>query len=95
VDRSLGKRVVAGALRSEGAKVEVHDDHFLPDAPDEEWLAVVGQKGWVVLTKDNRLRYHSREKATLLRRGVRAFILTARNLKGQEIARAFTAALPT
>jgi predicted nuclease of predicted toxin-antitoxin system len=94
VDRSLGKYVVAQALRSKGAKVEVHDDHFLPDATDEEWLATVGRKGWVVLTKDNRLRYHSREKATLLRWRVRAFILTARDLKGEEIARAFVAALP-
>lgn len=94
VDRSLGKHVVAQALRLAGATVEVHDDRFPPDATDEEWLADVGKKGWIVLTKDNRLRYHSREKATLLRWGVKAFILTARNLKGDEIAGAFAAALP-
>ncbi len=94
VDRSLGKFVVPQALRLQGAKVEVHDDHFSPDATDEKWLADVGQKGWIVLTKDNRLRYHTREKSVLLRYGVRAFILTAHNLTGQEIAHAFTAALP-
>lgn len=94
IDRSLGKHVLAQALRSAGAKVEVHDDHFPPDASDEDWLAEVGERRWVVLTKDNRLRYHDREKATLLRHGVRAFILTARNLTGPEIAQAFSAALP-
>jgi hypothetical protein len=28
LDRSLGKKTVAEALRGIGAKVEVHDDHF-------------------------------------------------------------------
>ena len=94
LDRSLGKHIVAVALRSAGARVEVHDDHFSPDAADEEWLADVGRRRWIVLTKDNRLRYHRREKAALLRYGVRAFILTARDLRGEEMAGAFTSALP-
>ena len=94
IDRSLGKHVVAIALRSAGASVEIHDDHFPPDAADEEWIAEVGRRKWIVLTKDNRLRYHPREKQALLRQGVRAFILTARDLKGEEMGRAFTAALP-
>ena len=94
VDRSLGKHVVAVALRSAGATVEVHDDHFSPDATDEHWLTEVGRRKWIVLTKDNRLRYHRRDKTALLRHGVRAFILTARDLKGEEMASAFTSALP-
>lgn len=94
VDRSLGKYVVAVALRSAGARVEVHDDHFSPDATDEHWLAEVGRRKWIVLTKDNRLRYHPREKTALLRHGVKAFILTARDLKGEDMAHAFTRALP-
>jgi predicted nuclease of predicted toxin-antitoxin system len=94
VDRSLGKHVVADALREVGARVEIHDEWFPPDSSDEEWLAQAGRKGWIVLTKDNRLRYRPREKAVLLRSNVRAFILTARNLTGEEIAKAFTLALP-
>lgn len=94
IDRSLGKHVVAIALRAAGAAVEIHDDHFPPDAADEEWIAEVGGRKWIVLTKDNRLRYHPREKQALLRHGVRAFILTARDLRGEEMGRAFTAALP-
>jgi predicted nuclease of predicted toxin-antitoxin system len=94
VDRSLGKYVVANALRAAGAVAEAQDDHFQPDAADEEWLAEVGQRKWIVLTKDNRLRYHPREKAALLRHGVRAFILTARDLRGEEMGLAFVKALP-
>jgi uncharacterized protein with PIN domain len=94
VDRSLGKHVVAAALRSIGARVEVHDDHFSPEATDEHWLSEVGRRKWIVLTKDYRLRYHAREKAALLRHGVRTFILTARDVKGEEMASAFVNALP-
>lgn len=94
VDRSLGKHLVASALRSAGVMVEVHDDHFSPDATDEHWLAEAGRRKWIVLTKDIRLRYHPREKKALLRHGARAFILTARDLKGEEMAAAFASALP-
>jgi hypothetical protein len=39
LDRSLGKNLVAEALRTAGVQVEVHDDHFAPDAKDEDWRA--------------------------------------------------------
>ncbi|MGH7152226.1 MAG: hypothetical protein ACREIU_16085 [Planctomycetota bacterium] len=43
-------------MRREGARVEVHDEHFARDARDEEWLGEVGRRGWVVPTKDQRIR---------------------------------------
>jgi hypothetical protein len=38
VDRSLGKKRIAEAMRAAGAQVHVHDDFFAPGAPDVEWL---------------------------------------------------------
>lgn len=61
---------------------------------DTAWLAAVAKRGWVVLTKDQRLRYRPTELAALRRGGVRVFILTAGNLTGADIAKAFVAALP-
>jgi predicted nuclease of predicted toxin-antitoxin system len=66
--------------------VEVHDDHFRQDAADEEWLALVGQKGWVVVTKDERIRYHPRELRTVVAHRVRALVLTARGVTAEEMA---------
>lgn len=63
VDRCLGKKCVASALRETGHRAEVHDDHFPQDAKDEEWLPVVGERGWLVITRDDRIRYHSLEAA--------------------------------
>ena len=72
IDRSLGRKIVAQALREIGETVEVHDDHFAPDAKDEDWLVKVGKRGWIVLTKDDRIRYRVTERTALTSSRVRA-----------------------
>ena len=57
VDRSLGRKIIPGALRDAGEEVRIHDEHFPQDAKDEVWLAEAGKQGWVVLTKDKNIRY--------------------------------------
>jgi hypothetical protein len=94
VDRSLGKKIVPDALRQAGAHVEAHDDHFLPDALDEHWLRDVGAKGWVVLTKDRRIRYRAPALTAIGAAGARVFVLTAGDLRGHEMAALFVNALP-
>ena len=91
LDRNLAKKTIAEALRQAGAEVRVHDDHFPSSARDEEWLSEVGQQGWIVLTKDARIRYREIE----MNAGVGAFVLTAKNLQGPELASIFVHALPS
>lgn len=57
VDESLDSGMVVDALRGAGAVVERSLDHFGRGVEDREWLTVAGQKGWVVLTRDKRIRY--------------------------------------
>lgn len=78
-DRDLGKRF-PGILRDAGFAVKVHADLFpeaseLDGSPDEAWLPLVGEKGWVLLTHDRAMRYRSRERDAIMRHGVRAFML--------------------
>ena len=94
LDRSLGKFKVAEALRSAGVLVRVHSDHFREDEKDEVWLHDVGRRGWVVLAKDQAIRYNAIERRALLSGGVRAFILTSGGLTGDEMAAIFQNALP-
>jgi hypothetical protein len=94
IDRCLGSQDVATALRAAGASVEVHDDHFARGALDVEWLPEVGERGWIVLTKDTRLRRHPQELRVLVAAGVGAFVLTAGNMRAADMAGAFTTALP-
>lgn len=54
---------------------------------------VVGTRGWVVLTKDNRIRYRMIEQHAKMRASVAAFILTAGGVTGEEMANIFISAL--
>jgi predicted nuclease of predicted toxin-antitoxin system len=94
VDRSLGGKVVAATLRAQGAQVEVHDDHFARDCPDEEWLPNVGRRGWVVLSRDVNIRYRRNELEAARGARVALFILRAKNLRAVEMGACFAAALP-
>ena len=86
VDRSLGKHVIPDRLRSEGMRVEVHDNHLQPDAPDEDWITLVGRMGWVALTKDKNIRYRTAEIASIRKNAARIMVIRARDATGPEIA---------
>jgi hypothetical protein len=95
LDRSLGRNIVSAALRQAGEVAYIHDDLFPQNAPDTVWLTEAGNKGWIVLTKDTRIRYRAIETAALRAAKVRAFVVTAKgDLRGQEIADIFIKALP-
>jgi predicted nuclease of predicted toxin-antitoxin system len=94
IDRSLGVEPIQTELVKSGLMVEIHDEHFARDEEDRVWLRAVGEMGWVVLTKDQRLRYRPLEIAALQASSARVFVLTAGNLRGIEIAAVFLAALP-
>jgi len=94
IDRSLGKKTIADALKREGAEVYVHDDLFAADTEDEHWLREVGKKKWVVLTKDLRIRYRTSERLAVKANNIAMFTLTARDCQGSEMADIFVKALP-
>jgi predicted nuclease of predicted toxin-antitoxin system len=94
IDRSLGVEPIRTELGNEGLAVEIHDDHFRRDEEDHVWLRTVGENGWVVLTKDQKLRYRPLEIGALRASNARVFVLTAGNLRGAEIAAVFVSALP-
>ena len=94
VDECLGRHFVANALRTAGAHVELHHEHFRSGAPDAEWLPIVGERNWIVLTKDRHIRRRELEIQAIVNSRVRAFVLTAADLTGREQAQAFVRALP-
>jgi hypothetical protein len=86
IDRSLGRIDVPNALHKAGHQCELHDDHFSPGTPDNVWLAEVGARTWVVLTKDERIRYRPLELQALRNAKLRAFILVCGNVRGADTA---------
>jgi PIN like domain len=65
IDRSLGCLQVPEAFRQAGINFIPHEALFPSDARDEEWLTMAGEKGWVVLTKDDKIRYRPLERMAL------------------------------
>jgi len=86
LDYQLGGLTVAEALRAHGLIVHIHRDYFAPQATDEEWLTEVGQRGWIVLTKDRMIQRRTLEREALIRANVRAFVLVAKQTNGPENA---------
>ena len=72
----------------------MHADHFAENAPDEAWLGAVGERGWVVITKDKAIRHRDTELRALASAGVAAFVLTAKGLTGDQNGHVLARALP-
>ena len=66
--------------------VEVHDDHLPENAPDEDWIALVGRKGWVAITKDRNIRYRAAELDAIRRHSASVIVIRMKNATGSEIA---------
>lgn len=93
LDRSLGKTTAAG-LRAAGCVVHLIADHYPRDAsdvPDEDWIRQGCSNGWVLLTKDKRIRYRAPELAAL--HGGHLFCLVSGNMNVVEMTAAFVDAL--
>ncbi|HML96433.1 MAG TPA: hypothetical protein PKC29_13500 [Thermodesulfobacteriota bacterium] len=101
LDRALGKHKVANILLSsqdkyEGIEIVVHclDDHFPPDAADEEWLRHAGENSWIVITKDKKIRYRKPEFEMVRRHKVRMFTLTSGNITAEEMGEILSKSIP-
>jgi hypothetical protein len=91
-DRDLGKQFPA-RLRAAGLRVERFFDHFDDATPDPEWLNVVGAKGWVAITHDERIRYKANELAAVVRHRV-AMLLVVGHAPFPQLAEHFVHTLP-
>ena len=79
-------------LREAGLRVLGHDEVFPAGTEDRVWLVRAGREGWVVLTKDQTIRYKPAELMALQRAGVRQFVLATGNLTSEQMGNAFLAA---
>ena len=77
------------ALRKAGATAEAHDDHFKQDTPDEVWIPDVSARGWLILTKDARIRRRKNELDAVKLARSKVFVVTTQGMKGSEVADLF------
>lgn len=94
LDESLDSPTIAVALRDAGANIERATERFPRGTPDEVWLAEAGRRQWIVLTRDQRIRYRQLELVALTEARVRAFVFTGGNVTLGDTAAILVNALP-
>ena len=67
--------------------METHDDHFSQITKDPDLLHELGQRGWVLITEDEHIRYRPAEQEAYIKAGLRIFVLIAANLGAEEALR--------
>ena len=93
-DRSLGK-ASANRLRDRGWTIHLIADFYRDDAADvadEEWIAEGCSRGWLLLTKDKKIRYRANELSAL--ESGHLFCLASGNLGLDDMAQRFVEAEP-
>jgi len=63
-------------MREAGANVRTPADAFGFGAADDDWLRLIGERGWIALMRDQRVRYRTLERTALTQAGVGAFVFT-------------------
>jgi len=93
IDRSLGRKHLAETLRDLGFMVRtmasVYGEDVAQQLDDESWLRDAGDKGWIVLMKDDAIRRRPAERDALASAGVRAFCLTNAQLRKEQQTQRF------
>lgn len=93
-DRSVGKSIPR-AFALLALDTIAHDDHFDQTTPDDTWLATAGEQGWIVITKDDRIRRNMAERAALVGHNVGCFVLSQRNATRWQMAQTLMRAWDT
>ncbi len=97
IDRCLGRYDVPNAVRlalRDGETLRIHDEILEQNAPDDLWLPMVAEHGWVVLSKDPSMRRTPLIANAILVARAAVFHLANGQASGQTAGRAFVAALP-
>ncbi len=98
LDRSVGRIRVPQLLRAEGLRLVTLAEHYgIPadeQVTDVDWLRLVGERRWLAVMKDDRIRYVPAERHALVDYRVRAIVLTNANLSATDMAERIVRSLP-
>jgi hypothetical protein len=70
-DEDLGTKIFPVPLRDAGVRVEALTNHFPAGTNDVDWIPVVAQREWVVLTHDRNMRYNTPERNSIMQSRLR------------------------
>ena len=86
IDNNLSPQIARG-MKEFGEDAVHLNEYFAPDTEDPVWLARIGSEGWVLITKDERVRYRPAELTAFKEHKVGAFFLGGKQKGRCEIIR--------
>lgn len=93
-DRSLGSKIFPPILREAGVIVHLHEDYFHQAASDVDWVPVIAEKGWPIISSDLRIAQDQLEVAAVMTSGAAMFCLSGGNSPATAQAHNFLRCLP-
>jgi PIN like domain len=98
LDRSIGTRRIAAALRARQLDVETIADRYGPAnirVPDEQWIAEASADRRVLVGADKRIRYRPSERAAICANSARCITFAAGDLTADQMIALFLDHLDT
>ena len=74
-DEDLGTKIFPVPLRDAGVRVEALTNHFPAGTNDVDWIPMVAQREWVVLTHDRNMRYNTPERNSIMQSRLRVIVI--------------------
>lgn len=93
-EESLGRFIPEEFQKRTGAQVKKHAEAFPCGGADQDWIPQAARRGWVLISKDKRIRKRPIELQALIQAKARFFYLRYGDLTKQESADAFITAYP-
>jgi hypothetical protein len=94
LDEGICFPLLREAIRNEGVRCEFLIDHFERGTPDAQWLPGIGDRGWILLSKDLAIKKNTIEYHALMNANIGAFFIRSREISGREIADCVVKAIP-
>ena len=97
IDRNLSSGVLLRKLREAqitrdlGLVIHSHLEEYpefdkVGEVSDAKWLREIGERGWLILSRDLRIRYNDVEKQAIRESGASFFALTPKKTSSPELA---------
>ena len=94
IDRCAWSGLLGRALTAASIPFHHHAEFFEAACDDEVWLDGVAGKGWLVVTRDRRIRYKVNEQAAAVRAGLHLFVFAQGSIKAAQTAETLVRAYP-
>jgi hypothetical protein len=87
LDRTHGKKTHK-LLECVDIKVVHHNDFYLQETPDTEWIRRCGREGWIILTGDKEIERVPENRQAVIDAKCKVFFFNDTNSRGEEWAAA-------